>query len=128
MSARATCRPPRPGRASASDAILGLSITDARQLAAVDPAMVDYLGVGPIFATATKRDAAPAMGLAGLAAVRAADRSADGRDRRDRATTTRRPRFGAGADGVAVVSAICASADPRVAARKLADTVRASKR
>ena len=53
-------RGPRAG--SGRDAILGLSITDPAQLAAVDPALVDYLGVGPVFATATKPDAAPAHG------------------------------------------------------------------
>ena len=110
-----------------SRAILGLSITAPVQVAAVDPAMVDYLGVGPIYATVTKRDAAPAMGLGGLAAVRAQTGlpliAIGGIDHTNAAAT-----LGAGADGIAVVSAICAGADPRVAARKLADTVHASKR
>lgn len=103
-------------------AILGLSITDPRQLASVDPAIVDYLGVGPIFATATKPDAAPAMGLLGLAAARAGTRlpivAIGGLDLTNTAAAIR-----AGADGVAVVSAICADADPRAAARALARTV-----
>ncbi len=52
--------------------LLGLSITAMADLAVSDLEGVDYLGVGPVFHTATKADAAPAMGLAGLAAVRAA--------------------------------------------------------
>ncbi len=100
------------------DAILGLSITATSQLAAVDPDHVDYLGVGPIFATATKPDAAPPMGLAGLAACRAraalpivAIGGIDG----DNAAAV----IGAGADGIAVVSAVCAAASPRSAAELL---------
>ncbi len=108
------------------DAILGLSITDPDQLAAVDTASVDYLGVGPIFATATKLDAAPVMGLAGLAAVRARTHlpivAIGGIGAPNTAATIR-----AGADGIAVVSAICTSADPRTAAQALARTVRAGK-
>ena len=108
-------------------AILGLSITAPAQLASVDPAVVDYLGVGPIYPTATKRDAAPAMGLTGLATVRAQTGlplvAIGGIDRANAAATIR-----AGADGIAVVSAICTGDDPRAAAQELADAVHASKR
>ena len=103
-------------------ALLGLSITATAQMAAVDPALVDYLGVGPIFATATKLDAAPAMGLAGLAACRAAGALpivAIGGIDATNATAVMR----AGADGVAVVSAVCAATSPRVAAAALAGQI-----
>jgi thiamine-phosphate pyrophosphorylase len=107
-----------------SAAILGLSITAPEQVAAVD--QVDYLGVGPIFATGTKADAAPPMGLAGLAAVRARTRlpivAIGGIDRTSAASV-----IGAGADGIAVVSAICAAAEPMVAARDLARLVAEAK-
>ncbi len=103
-------------------AILGLSVTDPAQLPGVDPALVDYLGVGPVFATATKADAAPAMGLDGLAAVRAATDlpivAIGGIGLANAAAAIR-----AGADGVAVVSAICAAPDPRGAAATLARAV-----
>lgn len=105
------------------DALLGLSITDPAQLAGVDPALVDYLGVGPVFATATKPDAAPAMGLAGLAAITATAPLpvvAIGGLNLDNVAATIR----AGADGVAVVSAICAAPDPRTAAATLAKALR----
>lgn len=99
-------------------AILGLSVTHPSQLAAVDATLVDYLGVGPIFATGTKPDAAPPLGIAGLAAARAATAlpivAIGGIDGGNAAEVAR-----AGADGLAVVSAVCAAADPRAAARRL---------
>jgi thiamine-phosphate pyrophosphorylase len=100
------------------DAILGLSIEtveQARDAAALD---VDYLGVGPVFPTATKSDAAPALGLAGLAEVRVLSRRplvAIG----GIGVANARQVLRAGADGIAVVSAICAAADPQRAAREL---------
>lgn len=98
--------------------LLGLSITDPAQLARVDVAAVDYLGVGPVFATATKADAAPALGLAGLVACRTATRlpivAIGGIDADNAAEVV-----GAGADGVAVISAICAAQAPMAAARRL---------
>ena len=48
------------------DRIIGLSITDAQQLARADAAQADYLGVGPIYTQMTKADASPPMGLGGL--------------------------------------------------------------
>ncbi|MFO1072762.1 MAG: thiamine phosphate synthase [Geminicoccaceae bacterium] len=105
-------------------ALLGLSITEPGQLARVDAASVDYLGVGPVFATATKADAAPALGLAGLAACRAATSlpivAIGGIDLGNAAAV-----IAAGADGVAVVSSICAAAAPEQAARRLKDAVTA---
>ncbi|MBB3877464.1 thiamine-phosphate diphosphorylase [Sphingomonas aquatilis] len=43
-------------------AIVGLSVTNEAEAADADPAIVDYLGVGPVFATATKSDAAAPSG------------------------------------------------------------------
>ena len=107
--------------------LLGLSITSLADLGASDLGLVDYLGVGPVFATATKADAAPAMGLAGLAAVRAAcplPIVAIGGIAAANAAET----IAAGADGVAVVSAICAASDAAEATRTLAGIVAAAKR
>jgi thiamine-phosphate pyrophosphorylase len=108
------------------DLILGLSVTDPAQLAAVDPALVDYLGVGPVFGTSTKPDAAPAMGLAGLAATCAGTAlpivAIGGIDLSNAAAVVR-----AGADGVAVVSAICAAGDPLAAAASLLRAVEEAK-
>ena len=100
-------------------AIVGLSITAPDQLAAVPADGVDYLGVGPVFATATKADAAPSMGLGGLAAIRAGTAlpivAIGGINRANVADV-----IAAGADGVAVVSAVCAAHEPQAAARELA--------
>lgn len=105
------------------DALLGLSIEHAGQLAAVDPAAVDYLGVGPIRATATKPDHAPQIGLDGFAAIAGAAPLpcvAIGGVAAEDATAIRR----AGGAGLAVVSAICAADDPEEAARALFDAWR----
>jgi thiamine-phosphate pyrophosphorylase len=107
-------------------AIVGLSITKCGQLGAVDP-QVDYLGVGPIFATATKADAAPPLGLAGLAAIRARTAlpivAIGGIDPGNAGQV-----IAAGADGIAVVSSVCGASDPSAAARALARAVANAKR
>jgi thiamine-phosphate pyrophosphorylase len=100
------------------DAIVGLSITDPKQLANVDPAVVDYLGVGPIFETGSKPDAAPPLGLEALSQIAGGVRlpvAAIGGITEGNAAAVIR----AGADGLAVISAICAAADPEEAARTL---------
>jgi thiamine-phosphate pyrophosphorylase len=108
------------------DRILGLSITALADLERSDLAPVDYLGVGPIFATGTKADAAPPMGLAGLAAVRARTGmpivAIGGIGTANAADVIR-----AGADGVAVVSAIAGAVDPQAAAATLAVSVARAK-
>lgn len=100
------------------DAIVGLSITDPDQLADVDPAIVDYLGVGPIFQTGSKPDAAPPLGLEALSQVAGAVRlpvaAIGGITEANAAAVIR-----AGADGLAVISAICAADNPEEAARAL---------
>lgn len=89
---------------------------------------VDYLGVSPVFATPTKTDTKTPWGLEGLAQVRALTRLplvAIGGIHQDNAATVLR----AGADGLAVVSALCAAPDPRAAAvalRRLCDAAVAS--
>lgn len=107
---------PTEARRWLPDAIIGLSIEHPDQLAAAGHEPVDYYGVGPIFATPTKADAAPALGIAGLQQLRAATGRpliAIGGIDTDNAAAV----IAAGADGLAVVSAICAAADPEAAAR-----------
>lgn len=79
---------------------------------------VDYLGVSPIFATPTKTDTGIAWGLEGLARARTATTLplvAIGGLRAGNARQVLR----AGADGLAVASALCAADDPRAAAAGL---------
>ena len=87
----------------------------------------DYLGVGPIYPTGTKADAGeatgpglvaeikrvvdlPVVGIGGISAVNAPAVIA------------------AGADGVAVISAVVGASDPRLAAASLREAVLATKR
>jgi thiamine-phosphate pyrophosphorylase len=91
------------------------SMDDVRQSAALP---VDYLGVSPIFSTPTKIDTKDPWGLEGLAVVRAATPLplvAIGGIHAGNAREVLR----AGADGLAVVSALCAADDPRAAAARL---------
>jgi thiamine-phosphate pyrophosphorylase len=111
--------PPAQARATlGEDAIVGVSITSFAQLQDVDPEVVDYLGVGPIFPTGSKSDAAPPLGLETLARIAASVRlpvaAIGGITEANAADVIR-----AGADGLAVISAICAADDPEQAARAL---------
>ncbi len=104
-------------------ALIGLSLESVAQVAAAELAPVDYYGVSPVFATATKHDAAPALGLDGLRAIRACTRRplvAIGGIHAENAAAV----MGAGADGLAVVSALCAADDPAEAARLLRAQIR----
>jgi len=82
----------------------------------------DYVSVSPVFATPTKTDTAPALGLEGIRAIRSAVRlpvvAIGGINETNAADVVR-----AGADGVCVVSAIVSAPDPRVAAAALRDIV-----
>jgi thiamine-phosphate pyrophosphorylase len=111
--------PPAAARAILGPhAIIGLSISREEELVTVDAAAVNYVGLGPIFPTGTKSDAAPALGDAGFASLRrrlACPVVAIGGITEGNAGRA----VAAGADGIAVVSAICAAADPSAAARRL---------
>ncbi len=103
--------------------LLGLSIEVPAQVHDVPEGVVDYLGVGPIRATASKSDHAPPMGFEGLAAVTAATSLpclAIGGLTAGDATALR----AAGAAGLAVVSAVTRAADPQAATRAIADAWR----
>ena len=103
------------------DALIGLSITDPAQLEALDVRDADYLGVGAVFPTGSKADARY-TGLELLAAARAAVDvpivAIGGITIQNAATAVR-----AGADVVAVISAIAAAPDPGLAARRLLEAV-----
>ncbi|MFW5486884.1 MAG: thiamine phosphate synthase [Desulfovibrio sp.] len=105
------------------DAIVGLTVHSeelARKAADLD---IDYLGAGPVFPTKTKKNAAPALGMDGLARICRATHHrlvAIGSLTADKAADAVR----AGAEGVAVVSAICSAPSPRLAAVEIAAAVR----
>ena len=54
------------------DAVIGYSTHSVDQAVAASRLPIDYLAIGPIFATATKENPSPIVGLAGLQAVRSA--------------------------------------------------------
>ena len=83
---------------------------------------VDYLGVSPVYATPTKTDTATPWGLEGLQRVRAATKlplvAIGGIHAHNAAAVLQ-----AGADSLAVVSAICSADDPRSASQHLRDLI-----
>jgi thiamine-phosphate pyrophosphorylase len=109
------------------DAILGVSLDEVEQARAVDPEYLDYVAYGPFAATATKRDAGAPIGAAGLTAVRALTAlplvAIGGMSEANLGDAIR-----AGADGIAVVSAIMTAADPKAAARDLRARIDAARR
>jgi len=102
--------------AMGEQAILGLSVQNHAQLARLDPAPLDYLGLGPVFSTSTKHDHAQPLGFDGLAALVAASPLPTVAIAGLEAQHVDKSRA-AGAKGPAVVSAICGQADPEAAAR-----------
>jgi thiamine-phosphate pyrophosphorylase len=96
-------------------AIIGLSITNHAQINSPDAALPDYLGLGPLYLQQTKLNAASPLGVEGFRALRAATAKpvvAIGGLKADNSP----PVLAAGADGLAVVSAIVGAADVRAAA------------
>lgn len=105
-------------------AVVGLSVSTAAQVRdalALPPGTVDYLGIGPVHATPTKPEAAEPLGYAATAELARQAGAAGlpavaiGGVREATVAAVR----GTGVAGVAVVSAICAAADPSAAARRL---------
>ena len=65
--------PPEAARSLlGSEAIIGYSTHNVEQAIEATKLPIDYLAIGPIFSTATKNDTAPVLGLDGLRAVRRA--------------------------------------------------------
>jgi thiamine-phosphate pyrophosphorylase len=106
-----------------ADAIIGLSVKTVAQAEAAPLDLLDYAGIGGVFATSSKDNPSPPIGPAGLARIVGAFRR-------------RAPEFplcgiagidasnagdaiAAGADGVAVISALSLKGDPQAAAHDL---------
>lgn len=108
-------------------AIIGLSVHSLAELAASSLDALDYVAVGAVFATASKDDAPAPIGPAGVRQLVAAIRARapklpicaiSGIDASNAGEV-----IAAGADGVAVISALSMAADPRAAARELRTVV-----
>jgi len=112
------------------DAIIGASIKSVEAAAAVPVELIDYVGSGGVYATLSKQQKsepigpqglarivaalharAPALPVAGIAGIDAANAAAV---------------IGAGADGIAVISALSLTPDPAAAARHLRGIVDAA--
>ncbi|MDR5898971.1 thiamine phosphate synthase [Halomonas vilamensis] len=100
------------------DAIIGLSVNTLEQLHAAPSEALDYVGLGPVFATASKQDHAAPLGFDGLAALveaSAVPSVAIGGLKAQHIDAVQR----SGAHGMAVISAICGHPSPQSAAREL---------
>lgn len=100
------------------DVLVGLSVETWEDVVRAQDQPVDYLGVSPVFGTPTKTDTKGAWGLEGVARIRAYSRhplvAIGGLNAGNIPEVV-----GAGAEGIAVVSAICAAPDPRAATQAL---------
>ncbi len=106
--------------------IIGISAESLADAVAAELGGADYIGVSPIHATPTKTDTAPALGLAGLRAIRqAVDLPIVGIGGLNADTCA--GAIQSGADGVAVVSAVSSADDPEAAARKLLEIIRGAR-
>jgi thiamine-phosphate pyrophosphorylase len=97
---------------------IGLSTHNATQVTEADRLKPDYIGFGPIFPPASKVDHDPVVGIEGLTHIRTLTSLpvfAIGGIR----TSQVRQLYEAGADGIAVISAICGAPDVRAAATQL---------
>ncbi|HCE29673.1 MAG TPA: thiamine phosphate synthase [Comamonadaceae bacterium] len=106
------------------EVFIGLSVENLGDVARAAGLAVDYLGISPVYATPTKTDTAAPWGLAGVSQVRAMTGLplvAIGGIHQGNAAEV----LQAGADGLAVVSAICSAADPQAAAQSFQDIFRA---
>ncbi|OGP67633.1 MAG: thiamine-phosphate diphosphorylase [Deltaproteobacteria bacterium RBG_16_44_11] len=99
-------------------AIIGLSVEIWEDVEASQKLDVSYIGVSPVFSTPTKTDTKEPWGLKGLSKIKAYSRHplvAIGGINESNVTEVVK----AGADCIAVVSAICAAPDPEMAARNI---------
>lgn len=104
------------------DRIIGLSVENMQQVGEANKLDVDYIGISPVFSTATKIDTAAPFGLEGLAkAVKLSSHPAVGIGGINLDTAA--GVISAGADGIAVVSAIVGAESPFDAAAMLRQTV-----
>ncbi|MCC8095055.1 MAG: thiamine phosphate synthase [Tannerellaceae bacterium] len=107
--------------------IIGLSVESPEDVQEANRWDIDYIGISPIFSTPTKTDTAPALGLEGIRQISA---------------LSRHPGVGiggvhisnveeiieAGANGVAVVSALMSSPEPEATAKEFIHRINQARR
>ena len=112
------------------DAIIGLSIKTVALASAAPLEYLDYVGVGGVYATTSKDNPNKPIGVNGMRDIVAAFRAR----KRDLPVcgiagidaSNAAPVIVAGADGVAVISALSMKSDPEAAARELRGVVDAA--
>ena len=104
--------------------MLGVSAHSVAEARRAVQAGADYLGVGPMYPTRSKADAHAVLGPAGVAELRAAGIAVPVVGIGGITPDTTAAVMAAGADGVAVISAIAGAADVRTAAAQFAAAVR----
>jgi thiamine-phosphate pyrophosphorylase len=111
-------------------AVIGLSVKTLEQAARAPIEQLDYVCIGGVFATSSKDNPDPPIGLPGLRSIFATMRGRDpdlpigaiaGIDASNAGAV-----IAAGADGVAVISALSLARDPQAAARDLRAIVEAA--
>ena len=106
-------------------AIIGLSVETWEDVERAEQLDCDYLGVSPVFETPTKTDTKGSWGLEGLSKIKAFSRHplvAIGGLNLGNAKAV----VLAGADSIAVVSAICAAPDPFTVSKELQEIIEAA--
>ena len=108
---------------SGTSLIIGISAESVDDAIRAEKEGADYIGISPVFATPTKSDTAPPLGLEGVKTIRkmiAIPIVGIGGINRHNALSV----ITAGADGIAVVSAIVGAKNPKDAAFELKSIVR----
>jgi len=114
-------------RITPPDFIIGCSVGNPDEAELAEAAGADYIALSPIFPTTSKDDAGNGHGIATLRSIRSASSlplvAIGGISRGNVA-----PVIAAGADGVAVISAVLGFEDVRSAAAELREAIRMAKR
>jgi len=109
------------------DKIIGLSVESVQDAIIADKKGADYLGVSPIYTTPTKPELETGLGLEGLRQIREVTElplvAIGGLKAFNTADVIKN-----GADGIAVVSAICSAPDPKKAAEELISVIKNAKK
>lgn len=107
------------------DKIIGLSVENHKDVDQANQWDIDYIGLSPVFVTNTKTNTAPALGLEGvkeLTALSVHPSVGIGGIHPHNAGEIIR----AGADGIAVVSALMSASNPRKVAEELTQIIKRS--
>jgi thiamine-phosphate pyrophosphorylase len=105
-------------------AVIGYSTHNVDEAIRATKLPIDYLAIGPIFSTTTKSDTAPVLGLEGLRAVRKAIEDLPLVAIGGITLNNARSVIDAGADSVAVISALLSTPDVTASTKTLLDLLR----